>query len=73
LAYEGRGTREWRKQHNEELNDLYSLPSIVLVIKSRRIRWAGQLARVGESRGVYRVLMGKPEKMRTFGRSRLRR
>jgi len=53
-------TGEWRKLHNEELNDLYS-PSIVRVIKSRRMRWVGHVARMGERRGVYRVLVGKPE------------
>ena len=54
-------TREWRKLHNEELNDLYCSPNIVRVIKSRRMRWAGHVARIGERRGVYRVLVGKPE------------
>jgi hypothetical protein len=54
-------TGEWRKLHNEELNDLYSLPNIVRVVKSRRMRWAGDVARMGEDRGVYRVLVGKPE------------
>jgi len=48
-------TGEWRKLHNEELNDLYSLPNIVRVIKSRRMRWAGNVAGVGERRGLYRV------------------
>jgi len=52
-------TGEWRKLHNEEINDLYSLPNIVRVIKSRRMRWAGQVACMGESRGVYRVLVGE--------------
>ena len=52
---------EWRKLHNEELNDLYSSPNIVRVIKSRIMRWAGHVARMGEWRGVYRVLVGKPE------------
>jgi len=51
-------TRERRKVHNEELNDLYSSPNIVRVIKSRRMRWAGNVARMGERRGVYRVLVG---------------
>jgi hypothetical protein len=51
-------TGEWRKLHIEELNDLNSVPNIVRVIKSRRMRWAGHVARVGESRGVYRVLVG---------------
>ena len=50
--------REWGKLHNEELNDLYSSPNIVRVIKSRRIRWAGHVARMGERRGVYRVWWG---------------
>jgi len=52
---------EWRRLHNEELNDLYYLPNIVRVIKSRRMRWVGHVARMGEERGVYRVLVGKPE------------
>jgi hypothetical protein len=54
-------TREWRKLHNEELNDLSSLPNIVRVVKSRRMRWAGHVARMGEERFVHRVLVGKPE------------
>ena len=54
-------TGEWRKLHNEELNDLYSLPDIVQVVKLRRMRWAGHVARMGEDRGVHRVLVGKPE------------
>ena len=65
-------TREWRKLHNEELNDLYSSPSIVRVIKSRRMRWAGHVARMGERRGVNRVLVGKPEGKRQLGRPRHR-
>ena len=52
-------TGEWRKLHNEELNDLYSSPNIVRVVKSRRMRWAGHVARMGERRGVYRVLGGE--------------
>jgi hypothetical protein len=52
-------TGEWRKLHNEELSDLYSLPDIVRVVKSRRMRWAGHVARMGEGRGVHRVLVGK--------------
>jgi len=52
---------EWRKLHNEELNDLYSSPNIVRVIKSRRMRWGEHVARMGERRGVYRVSVGKPE------------
>jgi len=51
-------TGEWRRLRNEELNDLYSLPNIVRVIKSRRMRWAGHVARMGEERGAYRVLVG---------------
>jgi hypothetical protein len=58
---------EWRKLHNEELNDLYSLPNIVRVVKSRRMSWAGCVARMGEDRGVYRVLVGKPEGKRPLG------
>jgi hypothetical protein len=60
-------TGEWRKLHNEELNDLYSSPNIVLVVKSRRMRWAGHVARMGEDRGVHRVLVGKPEGRRPLG------
>ena len=65
-------TGEWRKLHNEELNDLYSLPNIVWVVKSRRMRWPGHVARMGEDRGVHRVLVGKPEGKRPLGRSRRR-
>jgi hypothetical protein len=54
-------TAEWRKLRNEELSDLYSLPSIVRVVKSRRMRWVGHVALMGERRGVRRVLVGKPE------------
>ena len=57
---------------NEELNDLYSSPNILRVITSRRMRWAGHVARVGEERGVYRVLVGKPEGKRPLGRPRCR-
>jgi len=63
---------EWRKLHNEELNDLYSSPNIVRVVKSRRIRWVGHVARMGEGRSVYRVLVGKPEGKRPVGRPRRR-
>jgi len=63
---------EWRRLRNEELNDLYSTPNIVRAIKSRRMRWAGNVARMGEERGVYRVLVGKPEGKRPLGRSRRR-
>jgi len=65
-------TGEWRRLHNEELNDLYSSPNIVRVIKSRRMRWAEHVARMGEERGVYRVLVGKPEGKRPLGRPRRR-
>jgi len=65
-------TAEWRRLHNEELNDLYFSPNIVRVIKSRRMRWAGHVARMGEKRGLYRVLMGKPEVRRPLGRPRRR-
>ena len=58
--------------HNEELSDLYSLPNIVRVVKSRRMRWAGHVARMEEGRGVYRVLVGKPEGKRPLGRPRRR-
>jgi len=63
-------TGKWRKLHNEELNDLHSLPNIVRVVKSRRMRWAGHVARMGEDRGVHRVLVGKPEGKRPLGRRR---
>ena len=59
-------------QHNEDLNDLYSSPSIVRVIKSRRMRWTGHVARVVEETGVYRVLVGKPKGKRRLGRPRSR-
>jgi len=65
-------TGEWRRSHNEELNDLYSSPNIVRVIKSSRIRWAGHVARMDEERGVYRVLVGKLEGRRPLGRARRR-
>jgi hypothetical protein len=58
---------KWRKLHNEELNDLYSSPNTLRVIKSRRMRWAGHVARMGEERGVYRVLVGRPEGKRPLG------
>ena len=65
-------TGEWRRLHNEELNDLYCSPGIVRVTKWRRMRWAGHVARMGEERGVYRVLVGKPEGRRPLGRPRRR-
>jgi len=60
-------TGDWRKLHNEELRDLYFLLNIVRVVKSRRMRWAGHVARMGEGRGVHRVLLGKPEGKRPLG------
>jgi hypothetical protein len=60
----------WRKLHNDELHDLYSSRNIVRVIKSKRMRWAGHMARMGEGRGVYRVLVGRPEGKRPLGRPR---
>jgi len=60
-------TGEWRKLHNEELRDLYSLPNIVRVVKSRRMRWAGNVARIGEGRVVHRVLVGKSVGKRPLG------
>ena len=65
-------TGEWKKLHNEELSDLYALPNIVRVVKSKRMRWAGHVARMGEGRVVYRVLVGKPEGKRPLGRPRRR-
>jgi len=65
-------TGEWRRLQNEELNDLYSSPNIVRVIKSKRMRWAGHVARMGEEKGAYRVLVGKPEGRRQLGRPRRR-
>jgi len=63
---------KWRKLHNEELNDLYCSPNIVRVIKSRVMRWARHVARMGERRGAYRVLVGKPEGKRPLRRPRRR-
>jgi hypothetical protein len=63
-------TGEWRRLHNEELNDLYSSPNIIRVIKSRRMRWTGHIARMGEGRGAYRILVGRPEGRRPLGRPR---
>jgi hypothetical protein len=65
-------TGEWRKLHNEELNDLYSLPNIVRVVKSRRMRWARHVARMEEESGVHKVLVGKPEGKSPLGRPRCR-
>jgi hypothetical protein len=61
-----------RKLHNEELHNLYSSSSIIRIIKSRRMRWAGHVARIGEGRNVYRLLVGKPERKRPLGRQRRR-
>jgi hypothetical protein len=61
-------TGEWRRLHNEGLNDLYSSPNIIRVIKSRRMRWAGHIARMGEGRSLYRILVGRPEGRRPLGR-----
>jgi hypothetical protein len=58
--------------HNEELRDLYTSPSIIRIIKSRRVRWAGHVARMGEKRNAYRLLVGKPEGRRPLGRRRRR-
>jgi hypothetical protein len=66
-------TGGWRKLHNEELHNLYSSPSITRMIKSRRMRWAWHVARMGERRNAYRILVGKPYGKRPLGRPRLRR
>jgi hypothetical protein len=63
-------TGEWRKLHNEELHDLYSSQSIIRIIKARRMRWMGYVARMGEKRNAYRLLVGKPEGRRPLGRPR---
>ena len=65
-------TGEWRKLHNTELHALYSLPNIIRSLKSRRLRWAGHIARMEQSRNAYRVLVGKPEGKRLLGRPRRR-
>jgi hypothetical protein len=65
-------TGGWRKLHNEELHNLYSSPSIIRIIKSRRLRWAGHVARMGEKRNVYRLLVGKPGGKKPLGRPRCR-
>jgi hypothetical protein len=65
-------TGDWRKLHIEELHNLYSLPNIIRMIKSRRMRWAGHVARMGEPRNAYRILVGKSERKRPLGRSRRR-
>jgi hypothetical protein len=63
-------TGRWRKLHNEELYNLYSSPSIIRTIKSRRMRWAGHVARIWMNRNAYRILVGKPEGKRSLGRRR---
>jgi hypothetical protein len=63
---------DWRKRHNGELHDLYSSPNIIRMIKSRRMRWAGHVARMGEVKNAYRILVGKPEGKRPLGRPRHR-
>jgi hypothetical protein len=68
----GEVTGEWRKLHNVELNNRYSLPNIMRLVKSRRMRWAGHVAHMGEERVVHRVLVGKPEGKRPMGRPRRR-
>jgi transcription termination factor 2 len=65
-------TGDWRKLHNEELRNLYSSPNIIRMIKSRRMRWAGHVARMGETRSAYRILVGKPKGNRPLGKSRCR-
>jgi hypothetical protein len=65
-------TGGWRKLHNEELYNLYSSPSVIKIIKSRKMRWTGHVARMGEKRDVYRLLVGKPEGKRPLGRPRRR-
>jgi hypothetical protein len=61
-------TGEWRKSHNEELHNLYSSPDTIRQVKSRGMRWAGHIARIGEERKVFKVLVGKPEGKRPLGR-----
>jgi hypothetical protein len=65
-------TGEWRKLHNEELRDLYSSPSIIRIVTSRRMRWADHVARMGEKRNAYKLLVGKPERKIPLGRPRRR-
>jgi hypothetical protein len=65
-------TGEWKRLHNEELNDLYSSPNIIRLIKSRRMRWAEHVARMGEGRGAYRILVGRPKGRGPLGRPRHR-
>ena len=65
-------TGEWRKLNNEQLNDQYSSPNIIWLIKSRRMRWSGHVAHIGAKKGAYKVLLGKPEGKKSLGRPRLR-
>jgi hypothetical protein len=65
-------TGDWRKLHNEELHNLYSSSNIIRMIKSKRMRWAGHVARIGETRNTYRILVGKPEGKRPPGKPRRR-
>jgi hypothetical protein len=65
-------TGDWTKLHNEEINNLYSSPNIIRMTKSRRIRWAGHVARIGTKRNACRILVGKPERKRPLGRQRYR-
>jgi hypothetical protein len=63
-------TGGWRKLHNERMHNLYSSPSVIRIIKSRRMRWAEHAERMGQKRNVYRLFVGKPEEKRPLGRSR---
>jgi hypothetical protein len=65
-------TGDWRRLHNEELNDLYPSPNIIRVIKSRRMTWAGHVARMGQERGTYQILVGRPKGRQPLGRPRHR-
>jgi hypothetical protein len=65
-------TGDWRKLYNEELHNLYASPNIIRMMKSRRMRWAGHVARMGEKRNPYRILVGKPERKKPLGRPRCR-
>jgi hypothetical protein len=70
FGLKGEEDGSWRKLHNDELHSLYSSPNIVRVIKARKMMWAGHVARMGERRGVYRILVGRPEGKRPLGRPR---
>jgi hypothetical protein len=72
LGLKGRGNREWKKLHNEELNGFYSSPNIIGGMKSRIMRWAGHVAHMRERRGAYRILVGKPEVKKALGIPRRR-